>query len=287
MSRPTLEFKRLLLSAVVAVLACGTLGAGRADAAVGQHHDELVPLYDNPSDLTFASDWQNACSQSYGGHGGSYIIADPQPGAGPGTAAVQAWSKVFMSCRSKGRASVLGYVYTDYGRRSIASIEQDIDRWYKFYPGEIAGIFFDQTSDAQPGTTVNNSAFYQTLASYVHQHERGNGEVVFNFGANPSSGWMLAGSNAKNADIVVTFEGSYNDPGLNPYTAWAQASWEAAYPAGDFAAMIYDTANALYASPSSYLTACASLNSQRVKYVSVGTWYDALPPFWSSFLTAC
>jgi Spherulation-specific family 4 len=286
-SRPTLEFKRLLMSAALAVLVCGAVGAGRAEAAIAQHHDELVALYDSPSNVTFASDWLNACSQSYGGHGGSYIIADPQPGAGPGTVAVQAWSKVFMSCNAKGRASVLGYVYTDYGRRSIASIEQDIDHWYRFYPGEIAGIFFDQTSDAQPGTTISNSAFYQTLASYVHQREREHGEVVFNFGANPSSGWMLASSNAKNADIVVTFEGSYNDPGLNPYTAWSQASWESAYPASDFAAMIYDAANPLYASPSSYLTACASLNSQRIKYVSVGTWYQALPPFWSSFLAAC
>jgi len=237
--------------------------------------------------LTFATDWHHACSQSYGGHGGSYVVADPQPGAGPGAGPVQAWSTVFANCYDYGRASVLGYVYTDYGRRSIASIEQDINNWYAFYPHEIAGIFFDEVADTQPGTTASNKAFYQTLASYVHQHEGNNDEVVFNFGANPSSGWMLAGSNVKNADIVVTFEGSYNDPGLNPYTSWTQASWESAYPARDFAAMIYDASNATYATPDAYVNACGSFNSQHLGYVYVGTLYDTLAPFWSSFVNAC
>jgi hypothetical protein len=182
---------------------------------------------------------------------------------------------------------VLGYVWTGYGARSIPAIEQDINDWYSYYPGQIAGIFFDQVSDTLPGTTSSNKAFYQTLASYVHRHERENAEVVFNFGANPSSDWMLADSDVKNADIVVTFEGSYNDPGLNPYTGWRQASWENAYPASDFAALIYDAANATHASPTSYLNACSSLASQHLGYVYVGTWYDALSPFWSSFLSAC
>ncbi|MGO9752282.1 MAG: spherulation-specific family 4 protein [Solirubrobacteraceae bacterium] len=258
-----------------------------AQAAKVQHRDELIPLYDSPTDPSFASDWQNACSQSYGGHSGSYIIADPQPGAGPGTGPVAAWSNVFSECQQDGRASVLGYVYTNYGQRSISAIEQDINDWYLYYPGQIAGIFLDQVSDTLPGTTTSNKAFYQTLASYVHQHEGANDEVVFDFGANPGSGWMLAGSNVKNANIVVTFAGSYNDPGLYPYTAWTQASWENAYPASDFAAVIYDAANTTYASPTSYLNACTSLASQHLGYVYVGTWYDTLPPFWSSFLSAC
>ena len=278
---------RVMPLAMVAALACAAFGASGVQAATVQHHNQLIPLYDSPSDASFASDWQNACSQSYGGRGGSYVIADPQPGAGPGAGPVKAWSSVIANCYASGRASVLGYVDTDYGRRSIASVEQDINSWYAYYPHNIAGIFFDQVSDTRPGTATNNKAFYQTLASYVHQHEGHNDEVVFNFGDNPSSGWMLAGSTVKNADIVVTFEGSYNDPGLNPYTAWKQASWEKAYPASDFAAMIYDAENPTYAAANSYLTACSSLNSQRLGYVYVGDWYETLPPFWRSFLNAC
>jgi len=276
-----LVFNRLLLSVAV-VGAPAALGPGGADAAV-QHRDELIPLYDSPSDATFSSDWQNACSQSYPG---SYVIADPQPGAGPGTGPVTAWSNVFSTCKQDGRASVIGYVYTDYGQRSISAIEQDISDWYAFYPGQIAGIFLDEVSDTVPGTTTSNQGFYQTLASYVHQ-TKGAHTVVFNYGSNPGSGWMLSGLAAQNADIVVTFEGAYNDPGENPYTAWTQASWESAYPASDFAALIYDAANATYASPTSYAAACTSLAGQRLGYVYVGTFYDVLPPFWSSFLNDC
>jgi Spherulation-specific family 4 len=286
-ANPPRLLKHLVLWVAVATFASAGFNSGVAQAAKVQHRNELIPLYDSSTDPSFASDWQNACSQSYGGHESSYIIADPQPGAGPGTGPVQAWSNVFRRCYKYGRASVLGYVWTGYGARSIPAIEQDINKWYSYYPGHIAGIFFDQVSDTLPGTTTSNTAFYQTLASYVHQHERDNDEVVFNFGANPSSHWMLAGSDVKNADIVVTFEGSYNDPGLNPYTAWTQASWENAYPASDFAALIYDAANATYTSPTSYLNACTSLASQHLGYVDVGTWYDTLPAFWTSFLSAC
>ena len=50
---------------------------------------------------------------------------------------------------------------------------------------------------------------------------------------------MLSAGRTRTADLVVTFEGSYDTPGSNPYRAWTQASWEWAYPAGDFAALVY------------------------------------------------
>jgi Spherulation-specific family 4 len=231
-------------------------------------------LYDNGN----PADWTRACSQS---GNGSLLIADVAEGAGPGSASVPAWANVIDNCSTYGRASVIGYVWTDYGeggQASIAGIESEINAWYSYYPGAIAGIFFDGVSDDVPGTSTSNQSFYQTLASYVHTHEASNDEVVFNFGENPSSGWMLSSANTKNADIVITFEGSYNDPGLNPYTAWTQAGWERAYPAHDFAALIYDAPDA---------TVCSSLSRQNLGYVYVGTWYSTLPPFWTQFLSAC
>lgn len=278
----TRHWGRALRTGATLVLAAATVVAipGLAPSPAGAatvHRDELIPLYDNANPV----DWQTACSQSNGSHGGSYIIADPFQGNGPGPGPVQSWSTVISNCHRYRRTSVIGYVWTDYGRggtASIPAIEQQIKDWYSYYPREIAGVFFDGVSDTVPGTTTSNKAFYQTLASYIHTHEGNNDEVVFNFGANPSSGWMLSGSDLKNADIVVTFEGSYNDPGYNPYTAWTQASWELAYPAKDFAALIYNAPDA---------TACSSLSLQHLGYVDVGTWYDTLPPFWSQFLSAC
>jgi Spherulation-specific family 4 len=268
------------LAAALALTCLGVLPApGFARAAHGQ--DQLIPLYDNAN----PTDWTEACSQTNGANGGSWIIADVAEGQGPGDASVPAWAQVIDNCYSYGRASVIGYVWTDYGeggQASIASIESQIKDWYAFYPGGIAGIFFDGVSDDVPGTTTSNQSFYRTLASYVHTHERHNGEVVFNYGANPGSGWMFESGDANNADIVVTFEGSYDTPGENPYTSWTQASWERRYPADGFAALIYNAPE----SPATPQPAsvCSALKQQNIGYVYVGTWYDQLPPYFGELL---
>ena len=242
----------------------------------------LIPLYDNAN----PADWTEACSQTNGSGGGSWIIADAAEGAGPGSASVPAWANVIDNCYSYDRASVIGYVWTDYGeggQAGIAGIESEINAWYSYYPGAIAGIFFDGVSDDVPGTSTSNQSFYQTLASYVHTHEGSNNEVVYNFGANPGSDWMLNSSAANNANIVVTFEGSYDTPGEDPYTSWTPAAWEASYPAHDFSALVYNAPDEV-ATPQP-ASACTSLAKQNIGYVYVGTWYSQLPPYFASFLT--
>jgi hypothetical protein len=266
------------------VMLAGPLAAGAARGKSARGPDQLIPLYDNAN----PADWSTACSQVSGTHGGSLIIADVAEGQGPGTTPVASWKSAIDACDNYGRASVIGYVWTDYGEggtASIAGIEAQIRAWYSFYPGHIGGIFFDGASDTVPGTATSNHAFYQTLASYVHKHEGNNDEVVLNYGANPGSGWMFNSSNANNADLVVTFEGSYNTPGENPYVDWAPASWEAQYPAADFAALLYDTNDS--ASVPQPATACAALAKQNIGYVYVGTWYDTLPPYFATFLADC
>ncbi len=244
----------------------------KASAATTKSQDELIPLYDNAN----ASDWTQACSTVNGAHGGSWIIADVDQGMGPGPAPVPAWTSVIDNCYQYGRASVIGYVDTDYGQISIATVESQIKAWYSFYPGNIAGIFFDRASDTIPGTTTSNVSYYRTLDSYVHKNHGDNDEVVLNYGASPGSGWMFSSSNANNADIVVTFESDYDT-----YTTWTPAAWQASYPASDFAALIYDTGESTDPQPAS---ACGSLAQQNIGYVYVGTWYDVLPPYFSSFL---
>jgi hypothetical protein len=264
-------------NAVISGVFLGEAGAPPGPAPQGT----LIPLYDNAN----PADWTEACSQTNGSGGGSLIIADAAEGSGPGSARLPAWASVIENCLTYGRASIIGYVWTNYGEggpASIAGIESQVDAWYSYYPGDIAGIFFDGVSGEVPGTTTSNQSFYETLAAYVHTHEGANAQVVFNFGANPGSAWMLSGPAANNANLIVTFEGSYNTPTENPYTAWTPAPWEAAYPAKDFAALVYNAPEAL-ATPQP-ASACSSLAKQHVGYVYVGTWYSQLPPYFSSFL---
>ena len=268
-------------NAVLSGIFLGDAGPPAASTSAAQ--GTLIPLYDNGN----PADWTEACSQTNGSGGGSWIIADVAEGQGPGSASVPAWANLINNCYSYGRASVIGYVWTDYGeggQASIAGIESQINAWYSYYPGEMAGIFLDGVSDDVPGTTTSNQSFYRTLASYVHTHEGNDDEVVFNFGANPGSAWMLNSTAANNANIVVTFEGSYDTPGEDPYTSWTQAAWEAGFPAHDFAALIYNAPDeAATPQPTS---ACTSLAQQNIGYVYVGTWYDELPPYFGSFLTS-
>jgi hypothetical protein len=242
-----------------------------ATAKTTKSQNDLIPLYDDAN----ASDWTQACSTVNGAHGGSWIIADVDKGLGPGPAPVPAWASVIDNCYNYGHASVIGYVDTDYGQLSIATIESQINAWYSYYPGNIAGIFFDEVSDTVPGTTTSNVSFYRTLDSYVHKNHGNNDEVVLNYGASPGSGWMFSSSNANNADMVVTFESDYDT-----YTTWSPAAWEASYPASDFAALIYDTGESTDPQPTS---ACGDLAQQNIGNVYVGTWYDVLPPYFSSF----
>jgi Spherulation-specific family 4 len=256
-------------------LACGVLAGCGATAT--PRSNQLIPLYDNANPVQ----WQTACSQSNGSNGGSYVIADPSETNGPGQGPVPAFSKVIHNCRRYGKASVIGYVWTDYGRggsTGLMAIEEQVRAWYAYYPGDVAGIFFDGASDTVPGTNASNVSFYRTLASYVHAYEGQNQRVVLNFGSNPSSGWMLSGDEMENADIVVTFEGSYDTPDSSSYTAWTQASWELRYPARDFAALVHDARNA---------RACTSLVRQHLGYAYVCSSYSSLPPYWNEFLRAC
>lgn len=268
--------------AIAGVVAGSALAWGTHDGRQRHGQNQLIPLYDNAN----PANWTAACSQSNGSGGGSWIIAnaaESSEGGGPGKARAPEWANVIENCYSYGRTSVIGYVWTDYGvggQAALAGIESQIDAWYSYYPGEIAGIFFDGVADDVPGTTTSNQSFYQALASYVHSHEGNNDEVVFNFGANPESDWMLNGSDAENADIVVTFEGSYDTPGENPYTSWTQAGWELGYPADDFAALIHNAPEGPAApQPAS---ACSSLARQNIGYVYVGTSYPQLPSYFGA-----
>ena len=239
----------------------------------GGGQSQLIPLYDGAN----PTEWAQACSQANGSAAGSWIVANAaSAGGGPGAEPSPAFAEAIEHCYDSGRASVIGYVWTDYGEggeASIPEIERQIDTWYSYYPGEIAGIFFDGVADDVPGTSTSNESFYKTLAAYVHTHEGDNGEVVLNFGENPSSDWMLNGNDVENADIVVTFEGSYDTPGENPFTSWTQASWELNYPAEDFAALI-DSAPDEEATPQP-ASACSALAEKNLGYVYVGTSYDA------------
>ena len=250
----------------------------------GRTVDQLIPLYDSAN----PSAWATACSKVNGAGGGSYIIADVAGARGQARRPPPHGRASSTVATATAAASVLGYVWTDYGRGGMASLprlEAQVSSWYSFYPGKIGGIFFDGASDTVPQTGASNERFYRSLASYVHEKQGLNDKVVLNYGANPASGWMFDSSGPGNADIVVTFEGSYDTPGENPYKGWVAASWESRYPARHFAAIVYGApVTPSTPQPSS---ACRLLMKQHIGYLYVGTTYSQLPPYFSAYVNDC
>ena len=103
---------------------------------------------------------------------------------------------------------VIGYVYTKYGKRRLATVEKAIAHYYSWYP-TVEGIFLDEMAEVP---TAKIETYYRQLAAYVH--EKG-GFVVGNPGDTAATNWQLSA-----VDQVVTFEGS-----AAAYATYSPAPW--------------------------------------------------------------
>jgi hypothetical protein len=155
---------------------------------------------------------------------------------------------------------VIGYVYTEYGRRSLSTVEAQIADYYAWYPG-LAGVFLDEMAEAP------DEAYYGALASYVHA--RG-GIVVANPGATASTNWQL-----HDADVVVTFEGT-----ATAYSSYRPPSWVTAAPPNRIANIVFGAST----------LACPRVGNAGYVYVTgLGepNPYASLPSYWAAESTLC
>ncbi|STX51679.1 Spherulation-specific family 4 [Legionella busanensis] len=182
-------------------------------------------------------------------------IALINPFNGPGSTKDPAYAAQVVRSHNAGQ-SVLGYVYTSYGQRSLTAIRADINRYYNWY--QVDGIFFDE------GFSENCTKFtyYQNLNNYV-KAKGGKAITIVNFGTSTPECYI------NTTDILVTFESNYN-----AYLNWRPSGWETKYPASRFWHL-------LYATPYSSLTNAISLTKQRhAGWVYITP--DALPNPWDT-----
>jgi len=85
------------------------------------------------------------------------IVAILNPNNGPGTSVDPNYSAIIKRLTSNG-VTVGGYVYTQYGNRSISAVKSDIQTWNNLYP-EVRAIFIDEFP----------SQYNQTLADYYSE----------------------------------------------------------------------------------------------------------------------
>jgi len=238
------------------VLVVLLMSGAAAQAAAAQ--TMAVPAYFYPG-----SYWTQL-DQAGSGVGVAVMNPDSGPGAGPDPNYVAA----VRSAEAAG-ITVVGYVYTSYGSRSIASVESDINNYYSWYPN-LDGIFLDEAS-----TNCASEPYYATLHSYVRS--KGTAALtVLNPGTQTNQCYEPA------ADILLTFEGS-DQQYVSSYSA---PSWVARYPPSHFWHVIYGTPTVSAMSTAVQLSKARNAGYVYVTSASLPNPYDVLASglYWSSEL---
>jgi Spherulation-specific family 4 len=210
----------------------------------------LVPAYFEPGPA-----WLTMCAQM---PAGSTAIANPDNG--PGASEQSSYTQAITNCQADGQ-KVIGYVYTEYGKRSLSTVETAIADWYAWYP--VNGIFLDQMAEAP------DERYYSALESFVHAK---GGTVVGNPGDTASTSWQL-----NDVDQVVTFEGTARE-----LAQYKPAAWVLAESSSRIANIVY----------SGTVEACVTAQKNNAGSVYVTNLgepnpYGALPSFWTTEAERC
>ncbi len=173
----------------------------------------LVPLYTDPSDPSWA-----ALAAAKTAHLKVPVYAVINPNNGPGAAADTGYTAGIGKLQLAG-VTVVGYVATGYGARSVAVIEADIDRWKSFYPG-MQGIFFDEMS-----VSLGDEMLYKTISQYAKS--KGMTFTVGNPGIDTTPTFVGT------TDVIMIYEGA-GFPATNTLSGW-----HTSYPKTSFGVFAY------------------------------------------------
>ncbi len=224
---------------------------------------ELIPAYFGPEGSP--DPWHTMCEAA---PAGSTVILNPDNG--PVKKEAKVYAAPMQFCEEHGER-VIGYVYTRYGRRSLATVEKAIAHYYLWYP-TVEGIFLDEMSEA-PTTKVES--YYAQLAAFVH--EKG-GLVVGNPGDTAATSWQLGA-----VDEVVTFEGS-----ATAYATYSPAAWVLAARPQQIANIIFAVADTAQMQAD-----CVRAGAQNAGSIYVTNLpekpnpYEALPSYWATETASC
>jgi len=191
--RPLLCRCQLLAAAMLLLLAPRCL---RAEL------DIVVPAYFYPS---ASSPWNDMTAAA----DDVAITAIMNPNNGPGSAKDNNYVAAVNAFRAAG-GRVIGYVYTGYGARPLATVTADIDRYAVWYG--IDGIFVDEMANTGPAERLN---YYKAIYDHAKSIDPA-WEVMGNPGTHTIEQYLTWPT----ADRLVVFENvSAEYPGYTP-SAW-------------------------------------------------------------------
>ena len=193
-------------------------------------------------------------------------ISIMNPNNGPETTINTDYNTSITKVRVSG-GKVIGYVYTNYGKRNIVDVKADVDKYFMQY--KLNGIFFDEVSDS-----IADIKFYQNITAYVRKYNSNN-LVVLNPGTHPDEAYI------KLADITVTFEDDFNVY-VNSFT---KASYVDNYAASKFAHIVYNAQGSSSMSTAISLSATRNAGNIYITNDVLPNPYDTLPSYFQSELS--
>jgi hypothetical protein len=247
------------------------LCAGSVLALAGTCENIVIPAYFYPNQPH--SQWNTAVNNAPLPEGRSQVLI-MNPNNGPDQNFDPHYLEATRTVHAAGRGFlVYGYVYTGYGKRPLARVERDIDKYYDWY--KVDGIFVDETASAAPLA----STYYQSLANYITSKKSGTG-VMLNPGVYPDQAYLNISVPANSSLVVNVFEGAYQD-----YVKATVPSWAFSYPSDRFAHLVYSTKPEL-------VTKTVRLSAQRnvgwiyVTDLGLPNPWLALPSYWNTLTAA-
>jgi hypothetical protein len=184
----------------------------------------LIPLYVEPG-----SAWTELITAA---STGVQIIAIINPNSGPDTSGPDSSYTSFMSQFAAAGITMVGYVHTSFGDRSISDVTTDINTYASLYTG-LAGIFIDEASDAS-----SEISYYTQVYDAITSHS-GYTNVILNPGTQPDQGYVAISSS------IVIFEDSGSNFQSN-FASWVTCAPTAAEKSGykyHFAGIAHDVAS--------------------------------------------
>lgn len=188
--------------------------------------------------------------------------------SGPGDHVDPYFAAVLPRARKAG-IKLVGYIGTQYARKPLAKVEEEVETYLKFYP-DLQGIHFDeQSSDSK------SVDYYAELYNYVRRRIPG-GLVLTNPGTECSAEYVSRPA----SDVVCLFERNSGFDGYQP------PEWVSRFPASRFCIQAYQVDTE--AQMQRYLQAAAK---ERFGYVYItdgrgANPYDHLPLYWDAEVAA-
>jgi len=179
MPRQVVDFTRLLfLGFIITCIHQNAFSQSRSEQTQHFHRMAqqptglLIPLYIYPADIHKNAEYNRVMDLKRRYRSVPFwVIVNPD--SGPGTAVDANYTKAIDRLIGAG-CVVLGYVSTDYSKRTSKQVEKQMEDWQRLYP-RTQGIFFDemvyqdnsQSSEYQSGLNqvANKMGFWPTVAN--------------------------------------------------------------------------------------------------------------------------